>query len=75
MYPECIIKKDTYPQVRYISNDSQSYRYKCILMYLDVSRCILMYMNGTHQDTIRIHARYIEIHQDTYPIGNHPQKG
>jgi hypothetical protein len=31
-------------------------------------------MNGTHQDTIRIHAGYIEIHQDTYPIGNprHP---
>ncbi len=28
-----------------------------------------MYMNGTHQDTIRIHAGYIEIHQDTYPIG------
>jgi len=40
----------------------------------DVSRCILMYMNGTHQDTIRIHARYIKIHQDTYPIGNPPQK-
>ena len=37
MYPECIVKKDTYPLVRYVSNDSQSYRYKCILMYLDVS--------------------------------------
>ena len=40
-------------------------------MYLDVSRCILMYMNGTHQDTIKIHAGYIKIHQDTYPIGKH----
>ena len=37
MYLECIVKKDTYPLVRYVSNDSQSYRYKCILMYLDVS--------------------------------------
>ena len=37
MYPKCILKKDTYPKVRYISNDSQRYRYKCILMYLDVS--------------------------------------
>jgi hypothetical protein len=35
----------------------------------------LMYLDGTHQDTIRIHAGYIEIHQDTYPIGNPPQKG
>ena len=32
-------------------------------MYLDV------YERDTHQDTIRIHARYITIHQDTYPIG------
>ena len=49
-----------------------------ILMYLDVScNGILMYMNGTrngtHQDTIRIHAGYITIHQDTYPIGPPPQ--
>ena len=42
-------------------------------MYLDVSRCILMYMNGTHQDTIRIHAGHITIHQDTYPIGTPPK--
>jgi hypothetical protein len=42
---------------------------------LGLSRCILMYMNGTHQDTIRIHAGYITIHQDTctYPIGPPPQ--
>ena len=33
-----------------------------------------MYMYGTHQDTIRIHAGYIKIHQDTYPIGTPPQK-
>jgi hypothetical protein len=31
-------------------------------------------MYGTRQDTIKIHARYIRIHQDTYPIGNYPQK-
>ena len=33
-----------------------------------------MYMNVTHQDTIRIHAGYITILQDTYPIGTPPQK-
>jgi hypothetical protein len=32
----------------------------------------LMYTNGTHQDTIKIHAGYIKIHQDTYCIGNPP---
>ena len=32
-----------------------------------------MYMNGTHQDTIKIHAGYIKIHQDTYPIGKTPK--
>ena len=37
--------------------------------------CHTGYMNRTHQDTIRIYARYIEIHQDTYPIGTPPQKG
>ena len=31
--------------------DTNVVTYKCILMYLDVSWCILMYMNGTHQDT------------------------
>jgi hypothetical protein len=30
-----------------------------------------MYMNGTHQDTIKIHAGYIKIQdQDTYPIAD-----
>ena len=33
--------------------------YKCILMY------DLMYLNGTHHDTITIHLRYM---QDTYKI-------
>jgi hypothetical protein len=36
-------------------------------------------MNGTHQDTIRIHAGYIQIHQDVYvsdrkPPPSPPQK-
>ena len=31
-----------------------------------------MYANGTHQDTNKIHARYITIQQDTYLIGNPP---
>ena len=33
-----------------------------IQMYLDVSLCILMYMNGTHQDTCKIHSGYMKIH-------------
>jgi hypothetical protein len=33
-----------------------------VLMYLDV------YKRDPHQDTIRIHAGYIKIHQDTYPV-------
>jgi len=41
-------------------------------MYLDVSRCILMYMNGTHQDTCEIHARYMRDTWDTYPDNNPP---
>ena len=32
-------------------------------MYLVVSRCILMYLNGTHRNTCEIHARYM---QDTF---------
>jgi hypothetical protein len=32
-----------------------------------------MYMNGTHQDTIKIHSGYIKIHQDTYLIGPPPK--
>ena len=49
-------------------------------MYLDVSRCILMYLDvherdtsRYNQDTIRIQSGYITIHQDTYPIGNPPK--
>jgi hypothetical protein len=34
----------------------------------------LMYLDRTHRNTCKIHAGYIEIHQDTYPIGNYPQK-
>ena len=42
MYPKCILKKDTYPWLRYISNDAGFNDAKvtdttCILMYLDVS--------------------------------------
>ena len=29
-------------------------------MYLVVSRCILMYLDGTHQNTCKIHAGYIQ---------------
>jgi hypothetical protein len=43
-----------------------------IQMYLDVSRCILMYMNGTHQDTCEIHARYMRDTWDTYPDNKPP---
>ena len=63
LYPKCIVKKDTYPQVRYISYDSQSDRYKCILLYLDVSRCILTGHIKIHarymHDTCTIHVRYM----------------
>jgi hypothetical protein len=72
MYPKCILKKDTYPWLRYISSLMAKVK---IHMYPDVSRCILMYMYGTRQDTNKIHAGYITIHQDTYPIGTPPQKG
>ena len=40
-------------------------------MYLVVSRCILMYMNGTHRNTCTIHARYMQDTWDTYRIGNY----
>ncbi len=33
-----------------------------------------MYLDRTHRNTCKIHAGYIEIHQDTYPIGNYPPK-
>ena len=38
-------------------------------MYLVVSRCILMYMNGTLRNTCKIHARYMRDTWDTYCIG------
>jgi hypothetical protein len=38
----------------------QSDRYKCILMYLDVSWCILMYLDRTHRNTCKIHAGYMQ---------------
>ena len=60
-------------------HDSQRDRYKCILMYLDVSWCILMYMNGSHQDTCEIHARYMQdtckIHRIRILITNVPSPG
>ena len=34
-----------------------------------------LYANGTHQDTNKIHARYITIQQDTYLIGNRRRRG
>ena len=50
-------------------------------MYLDISRCILMYLDVHERDTsrynpdtIKIQSGYITIHQDTYPIGNYTQK-
>jgi len=43
-----------------------------IQMYLDVSRCILMDMNGKHQDTCEIHARYMRDTWDTYPDNKPP---
>ena len=61
--------KDTFP-------DSQSYRYKCILMYLDVSERNTSRYN---QDTIRIHhdtSGYVsdrKLHPKT--IGNPPSPG
>ena len=41
-------------------------------MYLVVSRCISMYLDGTHQDTCTIHARYILDTWDTYPDNKPP---
>ena len=61
MYPKCILKKDTYPYIRYmyISYDGRSFRYNvscCISMYLDVyERDTSKYM----QDTCTIHAGYM----------------
>ena len=43
-------------------------------MYLDVSWCILMYLDGHIKIHIKIHSKYIEIQYDTYPIGNVPKK-
>jgi hypothetical protein len=42
-------------------------------MYLVVSRCISMYLDGTHQDTCTIHARYMLDTWDTYPDNKPPQ--
>jgi hypothetical protein len=61
--------RDTCTCISIVSREVRNY------VSANVSCCSLMYMNGTHQDTIRIHAGYIEIHQDTYPIGTPPPKG
>ena len=77
MYLECIVKKDTYPKVRYISMVAKEIDTNVSLMYLDVSWCILMYMNGSHQDNIKIHAQYIQdtckIHRIRILITNPPK--
>ena len=73
MYLECIVKKDTYPKVRYISMVAKEIDTNVSLMYLDVSWCILMYMNGSHQDACRIHSRYTKIHRIRILITNPPK--
>ena len=54
---------------------SQSDRYKCILMYLDVSeRYTSRYMQDTHQDTCKIHMRCMcMIHKIHILITNTPK--
>ena len=64
MYPECIVKKDTYQSYPFFGKIHvfPMMANVKIQMYLDESRCILMYMNGTHQDTCKIHSGYMKIH-------------
>jgi hypothetical protein len=47
--------------------------FKIHLRYIRIHKGY-MYPSGYMQDTCSL-AGYIEIHQDTYPIGTPPQKG
>ena len=64
MYPKCILKKDKYPKVRYISIIAKEIDTNvswCILVYLDVSWCIWTGHIKIHHTILQDTSRYIKI--------------